>query len=63
MGRRGSAVQAFCAAKPWRKGESISPAQIKMGSPQDRSCGADAVAATLILEGYLARRKREGGKG
>jgi len=33
-GRRGCAVQAFCTAKPWRKGGFISPAQVKMRGPR-----------------------------
>lgn len=30
--RRFCAVQAFCGAKPWRRGDSLTPSIIKMGS-------------------------------
>ena len=33
-GQRRCAVQAFCTAKPWRKGGFISPAQVKMRGPR-----------------------------
>ena len=46
--RRKCGVQVFCKAKPWRKGEFISPAQVKSNrGPR----AASAEWGTAVLSG------------
>ena len=56
------AVQAFLpAAETLARGHSLAPRFIQIGAPiRPRPDGADAVAAALILEGYLTFKRSRG---